>query len=40
MLVREVLGAVAFLVVIVGGIAVASYFERDLFLSLLGRDRQ
>lgn len=40
MSVWEVLGVVAFLVVIIVGIAVATYYERDLWISLLGRDRE
>jgi len=36
----EFFGAALLLGVIVGGVALAAFYERDLFLNLSGRDRQ
>jgi len=36
----EFIGAAVLLGVIVGGMALAAFYERDLFLNLIGRDRQ
>ena len=36
----EFIGAAPLLGVIVGGVALATFYERDLFLNLIGRDRQ
>ena len=36
----EFFGAALLFGVIVGGVALAAFYERDLFLNLIGRDRQ
>jgi hypothetical protein len=36
----EFFGAALLFGVIVGGVALAAFYERDLFLNLVGRDRQ
>jgi len=40
MMMWEFLGATLLLGVIVGGLALAAFYERDTFLNLIGRDRQ
>jgi hypothetical protein len=40
MTIWEFIGAAVLLGLILGGMALAAFYERDLFLNLLGRDRQ
>ena len=40
MMMWEFMGAAILLGVIVGGVALAAFYERDLLLNLVGRNRQ